>query len=277
MLNIILLILNLSALLFMVRCFFTDPEEMFFHPLLRKLANLSEPVLLFFKENRILNNRIHPIIPFIAILFIKGLIIEGSTNYNYTASLSTFSVSLYEYITFLVKVLFWSCWLIASSQNYHIHTDVVSLLHTVINKILSSNPVTRKISVRNTPFRAFSMLIIALLVIIMLTAFIQEYYLTGKIPFIPLFLLSVKIIFKAIVESLSFMPFLLFIRIILSWFMPPPTTIFLLLNTVTEPILAPLRRLNLVIGMIDLSPIVAFIILNLIIQILQKVLLSFPI
>lgn len=59
---------------------------------------------------------------------------------------------------------------------------------------------------------------------------------------------------------------LLVIRILLSWFgVDPQTTLNEVLRALwalTEPILVPFRKLPVRIGMLDLSPIVAFIALN---------------
>ena len=59
---------------------------------------------------------------------------------------------------------------------------------------------------------------------------------------------------------------LIVIRILLSWFgMDPETTyndMLRALYQLTEPMLAPFRKLPLRIGMIDLSPIVAFLALQ---------------
>jgi len=52
---------------------------------------------------------------------------------------------------------------------------------------------------------------------------------------------------------------LLFARIIISWFpVDPFHGVVQFLFQVTDPILAPFRRLPLQIGMLDLSPLVAF-------------------
>ena len=56
--------------------------------------------------------------------------------------------------------------------------------------------------------------------------------------------------------------FLLVVRIILSWFgVNPYNEIVQILYKITEPILAPFRRLPLRAGFIDFSPIVAFMVL----------------
>ena len=57
--------------------------------------------------------------------------------------------------------------------------------------------------------------------------------------------------------------FLIVIRIVISWFQVNPFSEPVnLLYRITEPILLPLRRLPLQVGMIDLSPVVAFVLLS---------------
>ena len=55
------------------------------------------------------------------------------------------------------------------------------------------------------------------------------------------------------------------VRVILSWFSPRPTNMLAkVLYQVTEPILAPLRRIIPRVGMLDFTPLVAIILLQLI-------------
>ena len=54
-------------------------------------------------------------------------------------------------------------------------------------------------------------------------------------------------------------------RVILSWFSPRPTNMLVnILYQVTEPILAPLRRIIPRVGVFDFTPMVAVILLQLI-------------
>ena len=63
--------------------------------------------------------------------------------------------------------------------------------------------------------------------------------------------------------------FAIIFRAILSWFSPRPTNMLvIILNKVTEPILAPLRRIIPMIGMLDFTPLVAIILLQLIARLL---------
>ena len=55
------------------------------------------------------------------------------------------------------------------------------------------------------------------------------------------------------------------IRAIMSWVAQRPNTLTILLDKITEPILYPLRRIIPRVGMMDLSPLVAILLLRLII------------
>jgi YggT family protein len=60
-------------------------------------------------------------------------------------------------------------------------------------------------------------------------------------------------------------------RVILSWFRLDPYHPFVqIIHQITEPIIGPLRRIIPSIGMIDITPVVALIVL----QIVQEILLS---
>ena len=55
----------------------------------------------------------------------------------------------------------------------------------------------------------------------------------------------------------------IFLRAIISWFrLSPDNPLILILNQVTEPILAPLRRVVPSMGMIDITPWIAMILLQ---------------
>lgn len=68
---------------------------------------------------------------------------------------------------------------------------------------------------------------------------------------------------------------LLFARIIISWFpVDPYHSIVQFLFQVTEPILAPFRRIPLRIGMLDLTPLIAFVAISFINTVLVRILLN---
>ena len=66
--------------------------------------------------------------------------------------------------------------------------------------------------------------------------------------------------------------FAIIIRALLSWFNPrPDNPLVVLLYDITEPVLAPLRRIVPRIGMIDITPLVAILLMSVIQQVLQQV------
>ena len=64
---------------------------------------------------------------------------------------------------------------------------------------------------------------------------------------------------------------IIFVRAILSWFVTSPNSqVALFLNRITEPILAHLRRIVPRLGMVDITPMIAIIILLLIASLLSQ-------
>jgi YggT family protein len=71
--------------------------------------------------------------------------------------------------------------------------------------------------------------------------------------------------------------FAIFFRAILSWFTmssrsPLLISIYRVFIQITEPIMAPLRRIIPTIGMVDITPIIAILLLQIIAQVLVRAL-----
>ena len=90
-------------------------------------------------------------------------------------------------------------------------------------------------------------------------------------------------VFGEIFQALAFLVngictilyWLLFARIIVSWLpVDPYHSVVLFLIQVTDPILLPFRRIPLRIGMLDLSPLLAFAALYLVNRVLVRILLQ---
>jgi YggT family protein len=68
---------------------------------------------------------------------------------------------------------------------------------------------------------------------------------------------------------------LLMARIIISWFpVDPYHSIVQFLHQVTDPILAPFRRIPLQIGMLDMTPLLAFVALFFVNRVLVRILMG---
>lgn len=73
-------------------------------------------------------------------------------------------------------------------------------------------------------------------------------------------------------QLLQLYTFVLLIRILMSWIpgLDPYNPIVQFLYQITEPVLEPARKLIPPIGMIDISPIVVFIVLGILIDFLDR-------
>ena len=73
-------------------------------------------------------------------------------------------------------------------------------------------------------------------------------------------------IFVSIIRVLcDVLTILILLRVVVSWYSPRPTNMLVvILYRVTEPILAPIRRIIPRVGMFDFTPLVAVILLQLI-------------
>ncbi len=67
---------------------------------------------------------------------------------------------------------------------------------------------------------------------------------------------------------------LLFVYAILSWFMAPYHPVREAIDRMVEPMLAPIRRVVPLIGMIDISPLILMILIILVSRLLTSILLS---
>ena len=68
---------------------------------------------------------------------------------------------------------------------------------------------------------------------------------------------------------------LLFVWAILTWIMPPYNPVREALDRIMEPLLAPIRRVVPMAGMIDFSPLILMVLIEIISRILINIVLSF--
>ncbi len=81
-------------------------------------------------------------------------------------------------------------------------------------------------------------------------------------------------IFLRIIEILcTVLTTIILLRVIVSWYISPTNAFFRFLRWLTEPILAPLRRVIPRLGSFDFSPLVAVVLIQLIYHLLARLLL----
>lgn len=87
--------------------------------------------------------------------------------------------------------------------------------------------------------------------------------------------MSVTILVQLIGLMANLLTILIFIWVILSWIMPPYHPVREALDRIVEPMLAPIRRVIPMAGMMDFSPMILMILIELVARVLINVLLSF--
>lgn len=87
--------------------------------------------------------------------------------------------------------------------------------------------------------------------------------------------MNVTILVQLIGLMANLLTILIFIWVILSWIMPPYNPVREALNRIVEPMLAPIRRVIPMAGMMDFSPMILMILIEIIARVLINVLISF--
>ena len=87
--------------------------------------------------------------------------------------------------------------------------------------------------------------------------------------------MNVTILVQLIGLMANLLTILIFVWVILSWIMPPYNPVREALDRIVEPMLAPIRRVVPMAGMMDFSPMILMILIELIARVLVNVLLSF--
>ena len=86
--------------------------------------------------------------------------------------------------------------------------------------------------------------------------------------------MSVTILVQLIGLIANLLTILIFIWVILSWIMPPYNPIREVLDRIVEPMLTPIRRIIPMAGMMDFSPMILMILIELIARVLINIILS---
>jgi YggT family protein len=87
--------------------------------------------------------------------------------------------------------------------------------------------------------------------------------------------MSVTILVQLISMMSNLLIILIFVWVILSWILPPYHPVREALDRIVEPMLVPIRRIVPMVGMMDFSPMILMILIELISGVLIKVVLSF--
>lgn len=86
--------------------------------------------------------------------------------------------------------------------------------------------------------------------------------------------MSITILVQLIGLIANLLTIMIFIWVLISWIMPPYNPVRETLGRIVEPMLAPIRRVIPMAGMMDFSPMILMILIELIARVLINILLS---
>ncbi len=147
-----------------------------------------------------------------------------------------------------------------------VHADFYNPISQFVVKATSPvlNPL-RQILPKNQHWDFAALIVIILLQLLSMTLLT----LVNGQGTLPPLLLVFSAVFQLMLMATEFYFWLLLIGVVLSWISPGHSPFSALINQLAEPVLAPLRRVLPPMGGLDLSPIMAFLAIQ-VIQILLK-------
>ncbi len=264
-------LIHLYAFCLFVRALFPGPSrDMFSISILPFVCAITDPVLLFLKKNRLSVSPKDVLFPLMLLFFLKAVLIRSLVQSGLPWN-TAFLISVSGFIYFLFKMYLLVFWLVFSANRFHYFDLFFSLLSALLERTLTLIPGIEKKSplLRNAP-KAFCVVLcvfyVCFLILIALEGFMTSLFSTQS-----MLEGGLRYLLHGLLEVLEFLPFLIIVRMIISFFMPPPSLALEILLALTEPILEPFRRMRLIIGVFDFSPVAAFIVLSLALQFFRQI------
>ncbi|MBN2145725.1 MAG: YggT family protein [Candidatus Aureabacteria bacterium] len=220
------------------------------------------------------NKVIHPLYPILLLLIIKAALFKSTLGTDYKGGMAAPLLrSFLEFCSFMFKTYLLFFWIQFSSFRYGIEDDLFQGIHHIMDRSTSFfREIFKRFRIRNSAFTFFISILLPFFVFYLILNLIGDWLFSLPTNAVSM---SVKFMGNNLIEVLDWAPFLILLRIILSFFNPSITLALKILYALTEPLLAPFRRFNLVIGIFDFSPIVALIFINLLRYLLARLLYLF--
>jgi YggT family protein len=264
-------LVHLYAFCLFVRAVFPSVSEGFLHPVARFICDITDPVLLFLKKNSLSATPTNALFPLFLLLFLKAALIRSLVQIPLSWN-TVFLISVYGFICFLFKVYVLFFWLIFSANRYRFFGSFFSLLSALVDQTLASIPGIKKdVSVSQNAPKAFGILL-AVFYVLFLILIALEGFKSSLFSFQAVLEGSLRIFLQAFLDLLDFLPFLIFLRVILSFFTLSASLALEILVALTEPILEPFRKMRLIVGVFDFSPVVALVILSFALDFFHRIL-----
>lgn len=269
--SILFTLIHFFALAFLLRVLFPGPSEIFFVPFYQWLRSLTDPVLRFFSRHRFFTPAVQPVIAIVILVVIEAVFIKSLTGGELSLEALSFRwyflAALEKMLFFFYQSYLYMFLLMFSSMKYGYYYDpFFQGLRKIIYRSFEIFGIRQM-----DPSRHFGqMLLIFLTAMFVMFSLLPLRSSSGSIEYAALFLLGFRTVGIGIVLVLQVIFYLIILRAILSFFAPSRTYMLIILNALTDVVIMPVRKLNLVVGVFDLSPWVAMIGLQVLIEILTQ-------
>ncbi|MDY6822065.1 MAG: YggT family protein [Deferribacterota bacterium] len=230
-------------------------QELIFNPIGKFVANITNPIFTNLLQNypKEKADKFIPLIICIVIFFlgiIYWLFLGGSP--LYTIIKAYIDSVLFIYFFYILSLI----------VGCLVGTEYVSFISTFFHRI--GLPVV-KISRKIVPIRGNKIIIISIILLTACYIAVEGLliYIISNLDLNNAFLLSINYIFSSLTFLLRLYTWLIIIRVLLSWVAPDPyNTIVQIIYSLTEPIMAPFRKIIPPLGFIDISPILLIFIIE---------------
>lgn len=263
---IVIFLLKIYMLALIFRWVFTS-QELYFNPFGKLIASLTEPIFAnIFKGKS--KNYTDRFIPFFLLLIIFLQFLINYIGSGTFASLVFFS-TIQDNLNFLTLFLIFSI-IVGAGKGiatfYSIYFYRIGLPWVKISRKLI------KLSDNRIIFPTIILVYILYLILSILNNVVFDLLMSQNISLYSIIIKVFKISLYSLSDILFYLMWLVIIRAFMSWISPDPRNpIVQIIFSITEPILLPFRRIIPPIGFIDLSAIVAIIILQLLRNLLLMV------
>jgi uncharacterized protein YggT (Ycf19 family) len=296
MTQLIISLLNFYLTLFLARFLIPNTGQMYFNGPYQWLIKITNPVCNLFRSLRSIGSHdLSALVSFFVLLAVKTVLLMNRNNillvtgpglfysmeprgiYYISKNISAvLHFSFTEYLCFLFRVYIFILIALQIANTQRLYNSILMFFEQFLNALL--NLLYFKKTDHNLyykPVRSFIYIFFLFTVLNALLFFSGEQLgiLSFSLkPFFFCFLKSIIISVYFLLDIVRLILPLMFIRVILSWFSPRETVLFQLLTAVTDPVFRPFDRLNLRIQSMDFSPIVAFLFVYVVLDVLMMVL-----
>ena len=246
-------------------------QELLFNPIGKFITKLTKPLFnnLLKNYSKEQTNRLVPLIIFFIIFFmgiIYWILSGGSLIINIFQAY--IDAVLYLYFFFIFSLIIG-----VFNSNTSI-SFIATFFHRAGLPLVKLSRVFVKIHSNNIIYIAIVLLTLIYFLVGIVLIGLQNYFFTQSFLLQPALIKSAINILVSLIYILRLYTWLIIIRVLLSWVAPNPYNMVVqIIYVLTEPVMAPFRRIIPPIGFIDISPIILIFVIEFLRILLNRIIL----